>query len=341
MCSVFECVRIRITALSACGARGRSRRRRPGCRRAPPAAARPPSGSPAAAAAASATPPAAAAGRPAGPAASPACRTTRQAVGQILLGRRRRRARPAVAAPPEDRRRREARRRGGGGEREEEAEAHCSEIDRRRDEIAASSRWPVARSRPRGGVRRGVAAAARRAKLSRHAAQFSRFGRRCSLRRQRRPTTTTPWRPRAPPPARDRTANCCLRRARGLDAALQRGLRERGDLQLARRRRRQPGAALRGRGGRRPLHRHARGAGLPSARAVEIETADLLAFCDEGGHALGLVPADAVVVPPRATVETFDWKVGESTERRRSSRARRATRSTSGGGAAEELQPRL
>ena len=53
---------------------------------------------------------------------------------------------------------------------------------------------------------------------------------------------------------------------------------------------------------------------FPSARAVEIETADLLAFCDEGGHALGLVPADAVVVPPEATVDTFDWKVGESTE---------------------------
>ena len=70
---------------------------------------------------------------------------------------------------------------------------------------------------------------------------------------------------------------------------------------------------------------------FPSARAVEIETADLLAFCDEGGHALGLVPADAVVVPPEATVDTFDWKVGESTEARRSSRARRATRSTSGG----------
>ena len=53
---------------------------------------------------------------------------------------------------------------------------------------------------------------------------------------------------------------------------------------------------------------------FPSARAVSIETEDLLAFCDEGGHALGLVPANAVLLPPEATVDRFDWELPQSNE---------------------------
>lgn len=53
---------------------------------------------------------------------------------------------------------------------------------------------------------------------------------------------------------------------------------------------------------------------FPSASPSQVATADLLDFCQEGGHVLGLVSRGTLVVPPQATVPEFEWSPGTSEE---------------------------
>ena len=53
---------------------------------------------------------------------------------------------------------------------------------------------------------------------------------------------------------------------------------------------------------------------FPSSTPVEVETGDLLDFCAEGGHTLGLVRRGVLVVPPERAVEEFEWSPGVSEE---------------------------
>lgn len=53
---------------------------------------------------------------------------------------------------------------------------------------------------------------------------------------------------------------------------------------------------------------------FPVPTPVEMDTRTLLDFCDEGGHMLGLVRCDMLVVPPEANVPMFDWSPGTSVE---------------------------
>lgn len=53
---------------------------------------------------------------------------------------------------------------------------------------------------------------------------------------------------------------------------------------------------------------------FPSSTPVEVETGDLLDFCAEGGHTLGLVRRGVLVVPPEKAVEEFEWSPGVSEE---------------------------
>ena len=53
---------------------------------------------------------------------------------------------------------------------------------------------------------------------------------------------------------------------------------------------------------------------FPSASPSQVATEDLLEFCQEGGHVLGLVKRGTLVVPPQATVPEFEWSPGTSEE---------------------------
>jgi hypothetical protein len=47
---------------------------------------------------------------------------------------------------------------------------------------------------------------------------------------------------------------------------------------------------------------------FPEAEATSIEIEGLLAFCNDGGHMLGMVPTGALVTPPEESVDDFDWQ---------------------------------
>jgi len=53
---------------------------------------------------------------------------------------------------------------------------------------------------------------------------------------------------------------------------------------------------------------------FPEASPSEVETRDLLEFCSEGGHVLGMVRRGTLVVPPSGTVDEFEWSPGASAE---------------------------
>lgn len=53
---------------------------------------------------------------------------------------------------------------------------------------------------------------------------------------------------------------------------------------------------------------------FPTASSVKVETRVLVAFCEEGGHLLGMVRRGTLVVPPEESVATFDWSPGVSAE---------------------------
>lgn len=53
---------------------------------------------------------------------------------------------------------------------------------------------------------------------------------------------------------------------------------------------------------------------FPEAAPCAVEMGALMAFCEEGGHTLGMVRHGQLVVPPSATVEQFEWSPGVSEE---------------------------
>lgn len=53
---------------------------------------------------------------------------------------------------------------------------------------------------------------------------------------------------------------------------------------------------------------------FPEASPVEMDTRTLFDFCDEGGHTLGLVNRDVIIIPPETNVPMFDWSPGSSME---------------------------
>ena len=53
---------------------------------------------------------------------------------------------------------------------------------------------------------------------------------------------------------------------------------------------------------------------FPASTPEEVDIGDLLDFCAEGGHTLGLVRRGVLVVPPDHAVAEFEWSPGMSEE---------------------------